>query len=287
MMSFNTMPACCTRRPEVKNSVNVPVIALDDAGAREGITTRLAPLSLSIQNGECVGILGPNGAGKSTLLALMNASLCPSLGQVRLWGRNPWALAEPKRAALRRRVGTVLQRSEFNALIPLTAGEVVEIGLLGGHGMAGRLTSAERLRCEEALEQLGITHLAHRPYRQLSGGEQQKVQLARALLQQPELLLLDEPTTGLDLDWQERLVALIDSIARVHVMAIVMTTHALHHLPACCERIVLMRAGHVLFNGAAEDALTAQRLGTLYGCPVEVIKRNGRHYCLGATEGSR
>jgi iron complex transport system ATP-binding protein len=99
--------------------------------------------------------------------------------------------------------------------------------------------------------------------------------------------LLDEPTTGLDLDWQERLVALIDSIGLAHAMAIVMTTHALHHLPACCERILLLRAGHALFHGAAEEALTAQRLGALYGCPVEVLRRNGRHYCLGVTEGSR
>jgi ABC-type cobalamin/Fe3+-siderophores transport system ATPase subunit len=183
MMSFNTISTCCSpQRQEAENSVGVPVIALDNVGAKEGLATRLARLSLSIQKGECVGILGPNGAGKSTLLALMNATLQPSIGQVRLWGREPWALAERKRAILRRRVGTVLQQSAYNALIPLTAGEVVEIALLSGHGMAGRVTADARSRCAEVLEQLGIAHLARRPYRQLSGGEQQKLQLARALL---------------------------------------------------------------------------------------------------------
>lgn len=259
------------------------LVDLDAVGLNAGRTTILAPLSLRIEPGEFVGILGPNGAGKSSLLALMNGAMRPTSGRVRLLGRDPWALSERARAGLRGRIATVLQRSEYNPMVPLTAMDVVAIGLLGAHGLTGRLSPAEVSRIDEALDQLGVAHLARRAYRDLSGGEQQKTQLARALVQRPELLLLDEPTTGLDLDWQERLVDLIGDLSRENNMAIVMTTHALHHLPACCWRALLLREGRLLFDGPAGQALTADRLGDLHGCPVEVIERAGRRYCLSAT----
>jgi iron complex transport system ATP-binding protein len=154
--------------------------------------------------------------------------------------------------------------------------------LLGTHGLTGRLAISEQTRIDEALEQMDIAHLGRRAYRNLSGGEQQKVQLARALVQKPELLLLDEPTTGLDLDWQERLVELVGGLSQTRGLTVVMTTHALSHLPACCQRAILLRAGRVLFDGPAHEALTAGRLGELYGCPVEVIERHGRYHCLSA-----
>jgi len=261
------------------------LIELDAVGLSVGRTAILAPLSLRITSGEFVGILGPNGAGKSSLLALMNATVRPTFGRVRLLSEDPWTLSERSRATLRSRVATVLQRIEYNPLVPLSARDVVAIGLLGVHGLAGRFTAEEHVRIDSALAQLGVAELARRAYRNLSGGEQQKVQLARALVQRPEMLLLDEPTTGLDLDWQERLVELISDLSLTHDLTIVMTTHALHHLPACCQRIILLRAGRVLFDGPASQALTADWLGKLYGCPVEIIERAGRRYCLGTAGG--
>jgi iron complex transport system ATP-binding protein len=249
-----------------------------------GRTVLLHPLDLRLVPGEFVGILGPNGAGKSSLLALLNATLRPTSGHVRLLGEDPWAQSERARARLRRRVATVLQRSDYHPLVPLQARDVVAFSFLGERGWTMRFSAADLAPCEHALALLGIAHLARRPYRHLSGGEQQKVQLARALVQQPELLLLDEPTTGLDLDWQERLIELIGDLTATRPLSVVMTTHALHHLPACCTRVLLLRADRVLFDGPPSQALTAERLGALYGCAVTVFTHAGRYYCLGDPE---
>lgn len=245
----------------------------------------LCGLSFCVHKGECAGIIGPNGAGKSTLLGLMNATVRPSSGEVRVFGESPWTQPEGGRAHLRSRVATVLQRSEYSSMAPLPAREVVAMGRLGYHGLFGRISQAEQQHIDETLEQLAIGHLARRAYRDLSGGEQQKMQIARALVQDPEFLLLDEPTAGLDIDWQDRLVALIDDLSRSRGLTIVMTTHALHHLPPSCTRVILLRQGRILFDGEPETALTPERVGDLYGCPVDIMERNGRRYCLGAGEG--
>jgi len=261
-----------------------PVAALDGAGYRVGRTTILEPANLSISQGEFVGIIGPNGAGKSTLLNLFNATLHPSVGRTWLFGRNPWAFSERERVRMRSRAAMVFQRSEYNAGIPLTVRDVVAMGRLGARGLLGRRSARDDACVDESLTRLGMTHLAQRVFRSLSGGEQQKVQLARALAQQPDLLLLDEPTTGLDLDWQERLVKLTSEVSRSLAMPVVMTTHTLNHLPVCCQRIVLLRGGRILFDGPVDEALTVERVSTLYGCPVEIIAHRGRRYCMGIPE---
>ena len=262
------------------------LVELSGAGVTIGRTTILDPLSLAVGPGEFIGILGPNGAGKSTLLGLINATMRPSRGRMMVLGRDPWALSGRRRARLRGRIATVHQRGEYNSLVPLTARDVVGIGLLGERGLTGRWSAADADRVDEALARMGIEPLAGRPYRHLSGGEQQKVQLARALVQRPELLLLDEPATGLDLEWQERLIRLVADLSRRAGLTIIMTTHLLHHLPDRCRRVVLLREGRLLCDGSARESLTAQRLEDLYGCPVEVIRRGGRHHCLAAPGGS-
>ncbi len=248
------------------------------AGGREIV----ANASLALRPGEFLAILGPNGAGKSTLLGLMNATLRPAAGAVRLFGRDPWAAGEAARSRLRARVGVIPQRAEFNPRIPLTAREVVAIGRLRGRAFAGRLSREDEIRIEEAMERLGVAPLARRLYRSLSGGEQQKTQIARALAQEPDLLLLDEPASGLDLPWQERLTDLIGELAATLRAPIVMTTHGLHHLPAGCGRAALMRGGRILFDGPAREALSAARLAGLYDYPVEVLERGGRRWLVGA-----
>jgi len=243
-------------------------------------------LTLCVQPGNFLVVLGPNGAGKSTLLALLDATLKPSTGRVELFGRNPWEGSERDRAALRVRIGVVPQRTDFNPLIPLTVREVVAIGAFRGNAFSSRLSREDENRIDEAMERMGITGFAHRTYRSLSGGEQQKVQLARAIAQKPSLLLLDEPASGLDLRWQEYLTEIIAQLSRTQSLSIVMTTHILSHVPTGCKRVVLMRDGCILFDGAAELALTSERLGELYDCPVEIIRREGRWHCLGRGIGS-
>jgi ABC-type cobalamin/Fe3+-siderophores transport system ATPase subunit len=229
-----------------------------------------------------MAVLGPNGAGKSTLLALIDATLRPVEGETRILGVNPWAVSESRRAQLRARIGVVPQHADFNSMIPLTVGEVAAIGRLRGRAFSSRLTREDRRIVEESLDVLGIADLSPRAYRTLSGGERQKTQIARALAQQPELLLLDEPASALDFYWQEQMTALIGRLSETLRLPIVMTTHILSHLPPCCQRAALMHDGVILFDGPVEDALSEERLAETYGCPVEIVERDGRRHCLGA-----
>ena len=253
----------------------------------EGVTVAvgrarlLSEFSLQVAPGERVALLGPNGAGKSTLLALFNATLRPSAGRVLLDGEDVWSAGAGRRAALRDRIATVFQRLEHNPLVPATVADVVGMAMPAS---ARRNMVEVRERTEDALQRLGIAAFARRPYRGLSGGEQQKVQLAMAVARRPGLILLDEPATGLDLDWQERLVAMLEELGSAAAAGVTMmlATHVVHQVPAGFGRVVLLREGGVLFDGRAADAFTAERLGELYGCRVEVERRRGRTYCLGA-----
>jgi ABC-type cobalamin/Fe3+-siderophores transport system ATPase subunit len=256
-----------------------PVHATDLTYSTRG-NVLLGPLSLNISDGECIGVLGSNGAGKSTLLNLLNCTLPPSSGNLSLFGVNPWRQSESSRCQMRTRIGTVLQRCDYNAMSPFTVRNIVAMGRLGFHGMAGRLTRVEKDRIDPLLEEFNLLSFADKAYRQLSGGEQQKAQIARAILQAPELLLLDEPTAGLDPDWQEKLVLLVENLVEKHNMTLVMTTHVVHHLPACCNRLILLRKGQILFDGKKEEGLTSAYMTALYGCPMEIIRHDKRHYCV-------
>ncbi len=256
---------------------------LNHASFCAGKAMLVRDVNLRVGPGEFIGVLGPNGAGKSTLLGLMNLTLRPTGGEIAVFGTNPWSESESTRARLRGRIGSVLQRADFQHIAPLTAFETAAIGRMGAAGgLAGRLRAEDMSLIEGAMERAGCAHLARRAYRSLSGGEQQKVQLARALAQRPEALLLDEPTAGLDIDWQERIIALIEDLSRREGLAIVMTTHALGHLPAGCGRVILLRDGRIVADGPAGEILQSGPLSELHGCPVEVAERGGRRFCVGA-----
>lgn len=252
-----------------------------DISYKPGARLLLENISISLNKGEFLGVIGPNGAGKSTLLKLLNATVKPTKGKIILLGKNPHKLSQADLLGLRRRIATVLQIVDFNPSIPLTAGEVVEMSRIGRNGLGKPLSSEDILKVRESMKLLGIQDLEKRTYRSLSGGERQKVQLARALAQEPDILLLDEPTTSLDMDWQERLVTLIREIYLQCKFTIVMTTHITGHLPSCCHRIILLKQGQILFDGSAKDALTQGRLEELYDCRVDVIDRSGRKHCFG------
>ncbi|MCX7018994.1 MAG: ABC transporter ATP-binding protein [bacterium] len=255
---------------------------LDVVSLRAGPTTILCDVSLTLQRGEFVCVLGPNGAGKSTMLSMMNGTARPTAGTVRLLGTSVWETGERVRARLRARIGTVLQRSEYNPQIPLTTREVVAIGRAGPCGILRALDTQDWRRVDEAIDCLDLAPLAGRVYHTLSGGEQQKTQIARALAQHPRMLLLDEPATGLDIDWQERMISLVDSLFGSADIPVVMTTHHTGHIPPCCNRVVLLSRGRVVFDDAPDAALTAPVLSALYGCRIEVIERNGRRHCHSA-----
>ncbi|MGB9692900.1 MAG: ABC transporter ATP-binding protein, partial [Candidatus Sumerlaeaceae bacterium] len=225
----------------------------------------LADVTLAVSSGELLAVLGPNGAGKTTLLRVLALALEPSSGCYELLGNDVSRLDARTRAALKCRVGYVAQRSLYNPMIPLTAFDVLATGLLGGRGLWGRLSRVQRQHLHAVAERFQITELLARPYRVLSGGEQQKVQIARAWGQEPDLLLLDEPTSGLDLTWQRRVVDLLESLQRESRVSIIMTTHHPHHLPASCKRVALLSSGQVVYDGPPEAPEFAEWRRNLFG----------------------
>jgi ABC-type Mn2+/Zn2+ transport system ATPase subunit len=207
-------------------------------------------------SGQIVGLLGPNGCGKSTLLKAI-VGLVPRLrGEIRL------DEAPLDRASLAR-VAYVPQRNEVDWSFPITVEEVVLLGRQGRLGLFGRPGPADRRAASEALERLGMDGARRAQIGELSGGQQQRVFLARALAQQGEVLLLDEPLTGVDTTTQEVVLQLLADLRRAG-QVIVMATHDLAQAAETCDRLCLLN-GRVVAFGPPAEALTAEHLAATYG----------------------
>lgn len=242
--------------------------------------------TLTIEPGQIVGVIGRNGAGKSTLLHVLAGLLKPTSGQVRHDDVSLRTLSAWQRTTLRQRLGFVPQAADYNADLPLTVREVVAMGCTGPTGLLRGIGRDQRSLVDDWLERLDLAHMAGRTFRSLSGGEQQKVLLARAMVQQPRLLLLDEPAANLDIDWKHRLVEALDRVAAEHPMTMVMVSHETGLLPACCGRVLLIREGRVFRDGPPDETLTAEVLAELYGCPITIHVAAGRRHAV-ATENDR
>lgn len=231
-------------------------------------------LSLDFPRGAVSALIGPNGAGKSTLLFLALGWLRPAAGCVRLEGR---PLEKYSRRETGRRMALVPQREhitfEYSVLEYVLLGRTPYLSPLAQPGPEDTAAAVE------ALERAGLVELARRPVQTLSGGERQLALIARALAQQPSLLLLDEPTSHLDLHNKARMVDLLRTLGREGV-SIVMTTHEPELASALATHVVLLERGRVLCAGPPGDVLTAERLGSLYRMPVEVVEVSGRRVVL-------
>ena len=237
---------------------------LEVAGVRAGYGARevLRGVDLEIREGELWAVLGPNGAGKSTLVRVLLGLLVPSAGEVKLAGRT---LGSYARGELAKRVAWVPQEAEgasgFTGLELVLMGRSPHLGLWGLPG-AGDLSAAR-----EVLRELGIEALGDRLATQLSGGERRLLALARALVQAPELLFLDEPTAFLDLAHQ------VSALRRVRAradagLAAVAVVHDPNLVAAFADQVLLLRDGEVQARGPVSDVLTAEALEKLYGLPI-------------------
>lgn len=226
---------------------------------REDVVLR--GVSLSVARGELVGILGPNGAGKTTLLTLVNGLGKVLSGGVCVLGRD---ISNGCPAALRRRIGYVPQGHGIDPRMPIRVREVVMMGRSGRLGLLRRPKEKDRRVVTELLERVDLARLADRPIGHLSGGEQQRVAIARALAQEPEILLLDEPTTGLDRKARPAILALVQSIHRATGLTTLMVTHAHRAAAALCDRVVLMKEGRIWAEGEPKTLLDRETLGRLY-----------------------
>lgn len=221
----------------------------------------LEPLSFGLDAGEFLGIVGPNGSGKSTILRALLGLIRPLSG--RMERRNGLVL------------GYVPQRDRIDTILPVTAFEVALMGRAARRSPMALMRPADRARAHESLELLGVADLAPRLFRDLSGGQQQRVLLARALTADPDVLVLDEPTTGMDLASETAIVELLSRLHRQRGLSVVLVTHLLPIVLNSAETILLLDRGRSLY-GPIDDVLDEDLLRGLYGIPVHLATVAGR-----------
>jgi ABC-type Mn2+/Zn2+ transport system ATPase subunit len=224
-----------------------PAVRLEQVRLAVNGTPIIHDITLSIGQGEFVLVLGPNGAGKTTLLKLINGLLLPSGGEIQVFGET---LAPATAKQIRRRIAYLPQDVAVDTRIPITVREVVSIGRLAHKPLMARFSDRDRGIADEAMALVGVADLAERPFGHLSAGQKQKVSLARALSQQAEIMLLDEPLSNLDPRAQRDVCDTIDCIHGETGKTVLLVTHLLETVPRSADRAMIMRQG--TFSGKVD-----------------------------------
>ena len=234
----------------------------------------LSGINMRMLQNEFIGVIGPNGAGKTTLLNVI-AGFEKFSGEMNIFGRKEtWRRSRWTRL----RIGYVPQLFPVDPAFPILALQAVMTGALGRVGLFRRPGRKEHEEAMRLLELMRVAHLAARPLGQLSGGERQKISLARAILQKPDLLLLDEPIANLDIAVQKEVLNLIDEISEREALTILFVTHDFNMLPSRMRRAVMLKSGQKVFDGDIQDALTGDTLSRLFQYPLETFERNGKRF---------
>jgi iron complex transport system ATP-binding protein len=235
---------------------------------------------LEIPSASFAGIIGTNGAGKTTLLKVCCGLLKPERGTIELDDANLAELGAWNRSNLRKRIGYIPQAAEYNSELPFTLREVVCMGRISTKGLLTRLSKEDHAIVDRWIDRLGLSSLRNQTFRSLSGGEQQKALVARAMAQQPEILMLDEPCANLDFNWKYQITEIIEQLYHDVHMTILMVSHDTSVLPGACSRLVLLHEGNVLADGHIDDVLAAEALETAYQCRIEMRDVGGRKYTI-------
>jgi zinc/manganese transport system ATP-binding protein len=252
-----------------------PAAALQRAQARIGGHTVWSNVSISIAPGEFAAILGPNGSGKTTLLRVLLGELAVADGGVSVLGGAP--------GARKGQIGYLPQRRHFDAGTRIRGIDLVRLGLDGARwGLPLRRTGGERV--EQVLELVGASQYAGRPIGGLSGGEQQRLLIAQAIVSEPRLLFLDEPLDSLDLPNQSAVAALLERICRRENVTVLLVAHDVNPLLPYLDRVVYFGAGQAVV-GTPQEVISQESLSRLYGVPIEVLETSdGRLVVVGLPE---
>jgi len=253
------------------------IINIENAVVSDREDIALRGVSFKVGVGEFVGIVGPNGAGKTTLLTIVNGLGKLLKGQVWVLGHY---LKPGNGRSLRKKVGYVPQVQNIDPRMPMNVREVVMIGRYGLMGLLVRPGRHDWEIVDDVLEMVGMSHLAQRPIGHLSGGEQQRVAVARCLAQEPELFLLDEPTASLDWKAQNDILNLVRQIHQARHLTTLFVTHDLSALPVACDRVTLMKEGLIWGEGSPDELLTDANLSQLYDMPISAVEKRRREVVL-------
>jgi len=245
---------------------SAPALRLEAIEVGFGGRPVLADVTVEVDAGEVVGVLGRNGAGKTTLLRVAGGTRAPDAGRVFVAGADATTLSRRQRA---RRIATVPQ--DVDVSFPFTAGEIVRMGRAPHQGLLGLESADDVARARRALERVGALELADRRLDQLSGGERQLVVFARALAQDPDVLLLDEPTSHLDLRHRVDVLGIVRELAAEGRAALVVS-HDLGLAARACDRWVVLLGGRVHADGRPADICTPELLRTAFGMEAEVVR---------------
>lgn len=247
-------------------------IELQNVDLTLGNRTILKDITLTIREGEFIAILGPNGAGKSTFLKLLLGLYKPTSGKIIVLGKSP------KKG--NNEIGYAPQHRTLEADLALRARDVVGFGF-DGNKWGISLPSHDRTKViNDALQEVDMVNLAEMPVGKLSGGEQQRLLIAQALLTNPKILLLDEPLSNLDITHAQAIVSLVTKIARKRNITVLLVTHDVNPLLSSIDKVLYMANMHSAL-GKPEDVITTKELSTLYGSPVEVVNTKGRLFVVG------
>jgi ABC-type Mn2+/Zn2+ transport system ATPase subunit len=221
-------------------------------------TPALEDVTLEVPRGSFTALIGPNGAGKSTVLRLLLGLLRPDRGEVRVLGERPGTSGLS--------IGYVPQRMRIPSGFPLSVHEVVLMGRYGRLGLGHRPGRGDHARADEALQRVGMEHLARRRFGELSGGQQQRVLIARSLAGEPRLLLLDEPTAGLDPAAQARFYTLVCDLQKEAELTLLCASHDLGVVSAHADRVILLDRS-IRVQGSPSEVLGSHALERSYGFP--------------------
>ncbi|MFC9514791.1 metal ABC transporter ATP-binding protein [Nocardiaceae bacterium NPDC056970] len=252
---------------------STPAVELRDACLSFGERTLWSELNLAVQQGEFIAVLGPNGSGKTSLLKVLLGQLAPTSGTVRIAGT-------PAKAG-NAHVGYVPQQKSLDEGLPLRGRDLVGLGVDGhrwGTGLFGRAKRREIV--DSAIAQVGAQAYADAPIGSMSGGEQQRLRIAQALVGDPKVLLCDEPLLSLDIANQHRVSELIDRRRRDHDTAVLFVTHEINPILPLVDRVLYLVDGKFQI-GTPEEVMTSEVLSDLYRTDVEVLHVRGRLVVVG------
>lgn len=251
-------------------------IELSKVCVRRGTTKILDGIDWSVRRGEAVAVLGPNGSGKTTLMRVLTGYMWATTGSVAVLGET---FGRTDLRALRRRISVVDPAERFGVDANLSVIDAVKTGYLGTLILDEfhTITPEQADHAEHMVNAVGLAHRRGAKFGVLSTGERRRCLLARALVHLPEVLILDEPTAGLDISGREHLLATIEQLRRQHpLMTTVLVTHHVEEIAPGTDQVMLLSEGRVAAAGAPDTVITPETLSATFGCKVFVQRRNGR-----------